>query len=112
MEVRSNVGIIREYVRTPRRGRGLGFLPPEKEGFYRGLDQVLLLPSFRACAMRTFPDAAFYSNMEFGSARQAILQLLGAVAPADLPALLEWMRTTRKRPEPEAGGWGKDTWRT
>ncbi|ELK11326.1 hypothetical protein PAL_GLEAN10008497 [Pteropus alecto] len=33
--------------------------------------------------------------MEFGSARQAILQLLGAVAPADLPALLEWMRTTR-----------------
>ncbi|XP_036307647.1 uncharacterized protein LOC118726663 isoform X2 [Pipistrellus kuhlii] len=33
--------------------------------------------------------------MEFSSARQAILQLLRTVAPADLPALLEWMRTSR-----------------
>lgn len=66
-----------------------------------------LSASARACAVRTFLDAAFYFNMEFGSARQAVLQLLGAVAPADLPALLEWMRTTRKRPEPEAGGWGR-----
>ncbi|KAM9092068.1 uncharacterized protein [Eschrichtius robustus] len=33
--------------------------------------------------------------MEFRSARQAVLQLLRTVAPADLPALLQWMRTTR-----------------
>lgn len=33
--------------------------------------------------------------MEFHSARQAVLQLLNTVAPADLPALLQWMRTTR-----------------
>ncbi|KAF6130988.1 hypothetical protein HJG60_007911 [Phyllostomus discolor] len=33
--------------------------------------------------------------MQFRSAQQAILQLLGTVTPADLPALLEWMRTTR-----------------
>lgn len=33
--------------------------------------------------------------MEFRSARRAILQLLRTVTPADLPALLEWMRTTR-----------------
>uniref|UniRef100_A0A5F9DMR7 Methyltransferase type 11 domain-containing protein n=1 Tax=Oryctolagus cuniculus TaxID=9986 RepID=A0A5F9DMR7_RABIT len=33
--------------------------------------------------------------MEFATARRAILQLLGTVAPADLPALLQWMRTTR-----------------
>ena len=46
--------------------------------------------------------------MEFRSARRAVLQLLRTVTPADLPALLEWMRTTRKRPEPDASGWGKD----
>ncbi|XP_026369382.1 uncharacterized protein LOC113266127 isoform X1 [Ursus arctos] len=33
--------------------------------------------------------------MEFRSAQRAILQLLRTVTPADLPALLEWMRTTR-----------------
>ncbi|KAB0369483.1 hypothetical protein FD755_019488 [Muntiacus reevesi] len=33
--------------------------------------------------------------MEFRSARLAVLQLLRTVAPADLPALLQWMRTTR-----------------
>ncbi|KAM8948659.1 uncharacterized protein AAEQ78_011929 isoform 2-T2 [Lycaon pictus] len=33
--------------------------------------------------------------MEFRSARGAVLQLLRTVAPADLPALIEWMRTTR-----------------
>lgn len=33
--------------------------------------------------------------MEFCAARRAILQLLGTVAPADRPALLQWMRTTR-----------------
>ncbi|XP_053450430.1 uncharacterized protein LOC128587933 [Nycticebus coucang] len=33
--------------------------------------------------------------MEFRSARQAILQLVRTVAPADRPALLQWMRTTR-----------------
>ncbi|XP_062061258.1 uncharacterized protein LOC133769905 isoform X1 [Lepus europaeus] len=33
--------------------------------------------------------------MEFATARRAVLQLLGTVAPADLPALLQWMRTTR-----------------
>ncbi|KAM6181918.1 uncharacterized protein O8D03_000377 [Erethizon dorsatum] len=33
--------------------------------------------------------------MEFRSARRAILQLLETVAPADRPALLQWMRTTR-----------------
>lgn len=33
--------------------------------------------------------------MEFSSARQAVLQLLRTVAPADLPALLDWMRTSR-----------------
>ncbi|XP_049754566.1 uncharacterized protein LOC126084230 isoform X4 [Elephas maximus indicus] len=34
--------------------------------------------------------------MEFCSARRAVLQLLGAVAPTDRPALLQWMRTTRR----------------
>ncbi|XP_060031410.1 uncharacterized protein LOC103119904 isoform X2 [Erinaceus europaeus] len=33
--------------------------------------------------------------MEFPSARRAVMQLLGTVAPADLPALIQWMRTTR-----------------
>ncbi|XP_066133839.1 uncharacterized protein [Saccopteryx bilineata] len=33
--------------------------------------------------------------MEFCSARRAILELLRTTAPADLPPLLEWMRTTR-----------------
>ncbi|MEJ1269319.1 hypothetical protein NN561_000128 [Cricetulus griseus] len=33
--------------------------------------------------------------MDFGRARRAVLQLLGATAPADVPALLHWMRTTR-----------------
>ncbi|XP_025127316.2 uncharacterized protein LOC102415281 isoform X4 [Bubalus bubalis] len=33
--------------------------------------------------------------MEFRAARLAVLQLLRTVAPADLPALLQWMRTTR-----------------
>ncbi|XP_004682001.1 PREDICTED: uncharacterized protein LOC101625474 [Condylura cristata] len=33
--------------------------------------------------------------MEFCAARQAVMQLLRTVAPAHLPALLEWMRTTR-----------------
>ncbi|XP_023370161.1 uncharacterized protein LOC111726038 [Otolemur garnettii] len=33
--------------------------------------------------------------MEFCSARLAILQLVRTVAPADRPALLQWMRTTR-----------------
>ncbi|XP_052594504.1 uncharacterized protein LOC128110759 isoform X1 [Peromyscus californicus insignis] len=33
--------------------------------------------------------------MDFGSARRAVLQLLGTTAPADVPALLQWMRTTR-----------------
>uniref|UniRef100_A0A8C8TZK3 RIKEN cDNA 2700097O09 gene n=1 Tax=Peromyscus maniculatus bairdii TaxID=230844 RepID=A0A8C8TZK3_PERMB len=33
--------------------------------------------------------------MDFGSARRAVLQLLGTTAPADVPALLHWMRTTR-----------------
>ncbi|XP_008572254.1 PREDICTED: uncharacterized protein LOC103591546 [Galeopterus variegatus] len=34
-------------------------------------------------------------DMEFCSARQAILQLFRTVAPADRPALLQWMQTTR-----------------
>ncbi|MBZ3869675.1 hypothetical protein SUZIE_104125 [Sciurus carolinensis] len=46
--------------------------------------------------------------MEFCAAQRAILQLLGSVAPADRPALLQWMRTTRKRPEADAGNGGKD----
>nr|XP_031534796.1 uncharacterized protein LOC102543501 isoform X3 [Vicugna pacos] len=33
--------------------------------------------------------------MDFRSARQAVLQLLRTVAPADLPELIQWMRTTR-----------------
>ncbi|XP_023607288.1 uncharacterized protein LOC102428347 isoform X1 [Myotis lucifugus] len=33
--------------------------------------------------------------MELSAARQTILQLLRTVAPADRPALLEWMRTSR-----------------
>ncbi|XP_040825159.1 uncharacterized protein LOC121148876 [Ochotona curzoniae] len=33
--------------------------------------------------------------MELRSAQHAVLQLLRTVAPADLPALLQWMRTTR-----------------
>ncbi|XP_059566606.1 uncharacterized protein LOC132241691 isoform X1 [Myotis daubentonii] len=33
--------------------------------------------------------------MEVSAARQVILQLLHTVAPADRPALLEWMRTSR-----------------
>ncbi|KAM7322352.1 uncharacterized protein [Alexandromys fortis] len=33
--------------------------------------------------------------MDFRSARQAVLQLLRTTAPADVPALLHWMRTTR-----------------
>ncbi|XP_006891638.1 PREDICTED: uncharacterized protein LOC102856204 [Elephantulus edwardii] len=33
--------------------------------------------------------------MDFHSARRAVLQLLDAVVPADRPALLRWMRTTR-----------------
>lgn len=33
--------------------------------------------------------------MDFQSARRAVLQLLGTTAPADVPALLHWMRTTR-----------------
>ncbi|XP_029340287.1 uncharacterized protein LOC110307476 isoform X2 [Mus caroli] len=33
--------------------------------------------------------------MDFQSARRAVLQLLGTTAPADVPALLYWMRTTR-----------------
>ncbi|XP_004584810.2 uncharacterized protein LOC101534855 isoform X1 [Ochotona princeps] len=33
--------------------------------------------------------------MELRSAQQAVLQLLRTVAPADLSALLQWMRTTR-----------------
>ncbi|XP_004612173.2 uncharacterized protein LOC101555821 isoform X1 [Sorex araneus] len=33
--------------------------------------------------------------MEFPEARTAVLQLLRTTAPADLPALLQWMRTTR-----------------
>nr|KAF6387540.1 hypothetical protein mMyoMyo1_008032 [Myotis myotis] len=41
------------------------------------------------------PCAAFCCNMELSAARQAILQLLHTVAPADRPALLEWMRTSR-----------------
>ncbi|XP_036607586.1 uncharacterized protein LOC118843905 isoform X2 [Trichosurus vulpecula] len=33
--------------------------------------------------------------MDLASARRSVLELLGAVSPADLPALLDWMRTTR-----------------
>ncbi|XP_063117982.1 uncharacterized protein LOC314128 isoform X6 [Rattus norvegicus] len=33
--------------------------------------------------------------MDFRSARKAVLQLLETTAPADVPALLHWMRTTR-----------------
>lgn len=33
--------------------------------------------------------------MDFRSARKAVLQLLETTAPADVPALLDWMRTTR-----------------
>ncbi|XP_055464688.1 uncharacterized protein LOC129678040 [Psammomys obesus] len=33
--------------------------------------------------------------MDFDSARRAVFQLLGATAPADVPALIHWMRTTR-----------------
>ncbi|XP_004867627.2 uncharacterized protein LOC101712961 isoform X2 [Heterocephalus glaber] len=42
-----------------------------------------------------FPAAVGQCNMDFRSAQRAILQLLDAVAPADRPALLSWMRTTR-----------------
>lgn len=33
--------------------------------------------------------------MDFDSARRAVFQLLGATAPAEVPALIHWMRTTR-----------------
>ncbi|XP_027703229.1 uncharacterized protein LOC114032181 isoform X1 [Vombatus ursinus] len=33
--------------------------------------------------------------MDLGSAQRSVLELLGAVSPGDLPALLDWMRTTR-----------------
>ncbi|XP_074069471.1 uncharacterized protein LOC141506531 [Macrotis lagotis] len=33
--------------------------------------------------------------MDLCSAQRSVLELLGAVTPGDLPALLEWMRTTR-----------------
>ncbi|XP_016007571.2 uncharacterized protein LOC107514413 isoform X2 [Rousettus aegyptiacus] len=46
MEVRSNVGIIREYVRTPRRGRGLGFLPPRRKGSTEGWIRCCCCPLF------------------------------------------------------------------
>lgn len=42
--------------------------------------------------------------MDFGRARRAVLQLLGATAPADVPALLHWMRTTRKLSQLHPGG--------
>ncbi|KAM9645119.1 uncharacterized protein ACIGJ3_014225 isoform 3-T3 [Trichechus inunguis] len=45
--------------------------------------------------MRAFFRADVCSKMEFCSGRRAVLQLLRAVAPADRPALLQWMRTTR-----------------
>lgn len=81
-----------------KEGAGLTAFAAEEERFPQGWDQVSRLICACACAMRTFPCTAFCSNMEFRSARQAILQLLRTVAPADLPVLLEWMRTTRKRP--------------
>lgn len=43
--------------------------------------------------------------MDFDSARRAVFQLLSATAPADVPALLHWMRTTRKQSWLELGGW-------
>lgn len=43
--------------------------------------------------------------MDFRSAQRAVLQLLGTTAPADVPALLHWMRTTRKQSWLEPGGW-------
>lgn len=43
--------------------------------------------------------------MDFRSARKAVLQLLETTAPADVPALLDWMRTTRKQSWLEPGGW-------
>ncbi|XP_008828000.1 uncharacterized protein LOC103731411 [Nannospalax galili] len=33
--------------------------------------------------------------MDFPSAQRAVLQLLGTVTPAEIPALLQWMRSTR-----------------
>ncbi|KAM9202555.1 uncharacterized protein PS065_016006 [Dugong dugon] len=45
--------------------------------------------------MRPFFRADVCCKMEFCSGRRAVLQLLRAVAPADRPALLQWMRTTR-----------------
>lgn len=81
-----------------KEGAGLTAFAAEEERFHQGWDQVSRLIWACACAMRTFPCTAFCSNMEFRSARRAILQLLRTVAPADLPVLLEWMRTTRKRP--------------
>uniref|UniRef100_A0A667GMI8 Uncharacterized LOC115516367 n=1 Tax=Lynx canadensis TaxID=61383 RepID=A0A667GMI8_LYNCA len=76
------------------KGRGLGISQPGEAG--SAVSDLEWRPlSACACALRTFPDAVFCSKMEFRSARQAIMQLLRTVAPADLPALLEWMRTTR-----------------
>lgn len=80
----------------------------EGGGFHAGSKRVSEPASTCACAVRTFRCSAFFSNMEFRAARLAVLQLLRTVAPADLPALLQWMRTTRKRSEPESDSWGKD----
>ncbi|XP_019500240.1 PREDICTED: uncharacterized protein LOC109383889 isoform X3 [Hipposideros armiger] len=80
---------------SSKEGAGLRAFAAKEGRFHRGSDQVSRPVCACACAMRTFLCTAFCSNMEFRSARQAILQLLRTVAPTDLPVLLEWMRTTR-----------------
>lgn len=91
----------RERRDLPPKGRGLAARAPVSGGSAgrgRGLaaraqcDPVPVPPT--RCAM------------DFGSARRAVLQLLGTTAPADVPALLHWMRTTRKRSQAGARRFG------
>lgn len=82
-------------MRTPRRGRRLGLSQPWEAGSTLGRIGCLDPPLAARARCKPPPALVFCFNMEFHSARQAVLQLLNTVAPADLPALLQWMRTTR-----------------
>lgn len=74
---------------APLRGRGA------TEG--RGLRRAGSLP--RMCA-GLLPLPRDFTAMELLEAKKAVLRLIHATAPAHLPALLQWMRTTRKRAAP------------
>lgn len=77
-----------------------------------GLDSLRRAGSQRGClaarALREPAPGLADFAMDFRSARRAVLQLLGTTAPADVPALLHWMRTTRKQSWLEPGGWRLD----